>query len=222
VALLGAAYRGNSEDTRNSPTLFLARGLQSHGVSVRIHDPYVHATDANLKHFGVTEVFTRELPDAVGDAEVLFICCPHRVYADGWEAICAAAPGAKHLVDACHLMCASDVEESGMTYTGIGRGQKAPPAALVAAVYAGFRAVEAGTANEVEELVRFLNARYAHTAFNRVTFSEVQRIAATCPTGCAIRNPGPVLAPDRRGPPSRLVAAAAGQALSSVEVASQG
>jgi UDP-N-acetyl-D-mannosaminuronate dehydrogenase len=64
VALLGAAYRGNSEDTRNSPTLFFARGLRSHGVPLRVHDPYVHATDANLKHFGLTEAFTRDIGDA--------------------------------------------------------------------------------------------------------------------------------------------------------------
>ena len=222
MALLGAAYRGNSEDTRNSPTLFLARGLRSHGVPVRIHDPYVHATDANLKHFGVTELFTRELPEAVSDAEVLIICCPHRVYADGWQAICHAAPAAKHVVDACHLLQAADFVASGMTRIGIGRGQKAPPADLVLSVLAGFRAVETGVANEVEELVRFLNAHHAPSPFNRVSFSEVQRIAATCPTGCAIREPGPVSAPDLRGPPSRLVAAAAGQAMSSVKVASQG
>ncbi len=50
VALLGAAYRGNSEDTRNSPTLYFAKVLRAHGVQVQIHDPYVYATDANLKH----------------------------------------------------------------------------------------------------------------------------------------------------------------------------
>ncbi|HEX5632996.1 MAG TPA: nucleotide sugar dehydrogenase, partial [Gemmatimonadales bacterium] len=38
VALLGAAYRGNSEDTRNSPTLAFARVLQAHGATVAIHD----------------------------------------------------------------------------------------------------------------------------------------------------------------------------------------
>jgi UDP-N-acetyl-D-mannosaminuronic acid dehydrogenase len=220
VALLGAAYRGNSEDTRNSPTLFLARGLRSHGVTVRIHDPYVHATDANLKPFGLSEVFTRELPEAVGDAEVLFICCPHRVYADGWAALRAMAPAARAVVDACNLLRAIDVTESVLSYVGIGRGRQRPPAALVTAAYAGFRAVEAGTANEVEGLVRFLNARYAQTTFNRVAFSEVQRIAATCPTGCQIRDPGEAgLPPLNGGFQSRLMATAIGALR--VEVATQ-
>jgi hypothetical protein len=210
VALLGAAYRGNSEDTRNSPTLYFAKLLRAHGVAVSIHDPYVHATDANLKHFGMTDVFTRELPDAVGDAEVIFLCCPHRVYAEGWEALRAAAPRAAHVVDACNLMRADDVEASGLGYAGIGRGRKSPPAALVMAVFAGFRAVESGAANEVAELVRFLNRHYAATPFNRVAFSEVQRIAGTCPTGCAIVAEGAALPPPEAGFQSRLVRRALG------------
>lgn len=210
VALLGAAYRGNSEDTRNSPTLYFAKVLQAHGVSVRIHDPYVYATDANLKHFGLSEVFTRELPEAVGDADVIVLCCPHRVYADEWGAIVAMAPKAKQVVDACNLMRAADVTETGPAYVGIGRGRQAPPAALVVAVYAGFRAVEAGAANEVAELVRFLNERYAATSFNRVKFSEVQRIAGTCPTGCAIVDEGAALPPADSGFRSQLVQRALG------------
>ena len=39
VALLGTAYRFNSEDTRNSPTLTLARLLLDRGARVAIHDP---------------------------------------------------------------------------------------------------------------------------------------------------------------------------------------
>lgn len=190
VALLGAAYRGNSEDTRNSPTLYFAQLLRTHGVAVRIHDPYVYETDANLRQFGMAEVFTRDMAEALGDAEVIVLCCPHRVYSDGWPVIRAMAPAATQVVDACNLMQAGEVRGSGLAYAGVGRGRQVPTAALVAAVYAGFRAVEEGTANEVEGLVRFLNARYAQTTFNRVAFSEVQRIAATCPTGCRITGTG--------------------------------
>jgi UDP-N-acetyl-D-mannosaminuronic acid dehydrogenase len=210
VALLGAAYRGNSEDTRNSPTLYFARVLRAHGVSVRIHDPYVYATDANLRHFGMTEVFTRDLAEAVKDAEVIVLCCPHRVYADGWQAIAAVAHKAKHVVDACNLMRSANVVASGLGYAGIGRGRQAPSAGLVDAVYAGFRAVETGAGNEVAELVRFLNDRYAATPFNKVQFSEVQRIAATCPTGCTIVDTGAALPPPESGFRSQLVRRALG------------
>jgi UDP-N-acetyl-D-mannosaminuronic acid dehydrogenase len=210
VALLGAAYRGNSEDTRNSPTLYFAKVLRAHGVTVRIHDPYVYATDANLKHFGMTDVFTRELSEAVGDAEVIVLCCPHRVYAEDWGSIVAMALKAKHVMDACNLMGAEEVQESGLSYAGIGRGRKAAPSLLVSAVFGGFRAVESGAANEVAELVRFLNERYASTSFNRVKFSEVQRIAATCPTGCAIVDEGAAQSPAESEFRSQLVRRALG------------
>ena len=210
VALLGAAYRGNSEDTRNSPTLSFAKLLRAHGARVTIHDPYVHATDANLRLSGMNDVFTRDLAEAVRSADVIVLCSPHRLYTEDWKGWRKHARRATHLFDACNLMRSEDVTAVGLGYSGIGRGRKAPPAALVMGVFAGFRAVEAGAANEVAGLVRFLNARYAQTPFNRVVFSEVQRIGGTCPTGCAIVNEGAALPPGESGFQSQLVRRALG------------
>jgi hypothetical protein len=170
----------------------------------------VYATDANLKHFGMTDVFTRELSEAVGDADVIVLCCPHRVYAEDWGGLVAMAPKAKFVVDACNLMRAEEVQESGLSYAGIGRGRKAPSASLVMSVFAGFRAVETGVANEVGELLGFLNARYAPTSFNRVNMTDVQFIAATCPTGCAIVDEGAVMSPPDSAFRSQLVQRALG------------
>jgi UDP-N-acetyl-D-mannosaminuronic acid dehydrogenase len=213
VALLGAAYRFNSEDTRNSPTLPLARLLLDHGARVTIHDPYVYPTDQNLVRTGLSELFTRDLEPAVAPAEVLFMCTAHRLYLDRRVALLAAARHAVAVVDGCNLWHAADVQSPGRRYTGIGRGTGVPPADLVAAVHDGFRAVERGVANEVDGLVRFLNLRYAADPFNQVQFSEVQRIAGTCVTGCAIVAPGPVQpAAGRAGFDSALVRRAAGTA----------
>ena len=49
IALMGAAYRFNSEDTRNSPSLSLAKLLIEMDCKVTIHDPYVKANDQKLK-----------------------------------------------------------------------------------------------------------------------------------------------------------------------------
>ncbi|MBP7616822.1 MAG: hypothetical protein KA756_14305, partial [Steroidobacteraceae bacterium] len=70
-----------------------------------------------------------------------------------------------------------------------------------------------GVANEVDRVVRLLNERYAADEFNRVWFSEVQRIAGTCITGCAIVDPRPLAAGQGgREFRSRLVAVASGSA----------
>lgn len=195
VALLGAAYRFNSEDTRNSPTLVLARQLLDRGARVTIHDPYVYPTDQNLQRTGLADFFTRELEQAVAPAEVIIMCTAHRVYLDEREALLGQARRLMGVVDACNIWHTGDVTRRGVGYAGIGRGSKTPSPELVADVFDGFRAVETGVANEVNGLVNFLNARYAADGFNKVQFSEVQRIAGTCVTGCAITDPGVARAP---------------------------
>jgi hypothetical protein len=45
-------------------------------------------------------------------------------------------------------------------------------------------------ANELVELIDFLNERYAADAFNKVEFETVQRLAGSCVTGCRIAEPG--------------------------------
>jgi UDP-N-acetyl-D-mannosaminuronic acid dehydrogenase len=209
IALLGAAYRFNSEDTRNSPTLALAPLLKRQGARITIHDPYVKPDDQNLRRTGLTEHFTNELSDAVTDADVVVFCVAHRDYLEV-EAVLSRAPRATGVVDACNLLPRSQ-DRPAITYSGIGRGRSAPSPALTEAVLAGFRAVERGVANELDALIQFLNRSYARTSFERVSFPEVQRLAATCGTGCRIVDPG-AIGPVRsvEGFASRLVARALG------------
>ncbi len=192
VTLLGAAYRFNSEDTRNSPTLTLARLLREAGATVTIHDPHVYPTDQNLTRAGLADAFTRDLAASVADADLVVVCTAHREYLDGRAHILSAAKRAVGFVDACNAWRRADIEREGVGYAGIGRGSQTPSEALVRDVVSSFRAVERGVANEVEGLCRFLNARYASDAFNAVDFAEVQRIARTCVTGCAIVDAGAV------------------------------
>ena len=213
VALLGAAYRFNSEDTRNSPTLTLARQLLDRGVAVKIHDPYVYPTDQNLLKTDLSSVFSRELAEVVADADVIVLCTGHREYLLRRDELLASAKQVKGVVDACNLWHAADVTAKGIGYTGIGRGTQAPSDALVDAVVAGFRAVETGVGNEVSALIDFLNKRYAADGFNQVKFADVQRIAGTCVTGCRIVDPGAVSADESAGGlRPRMVAVAAGRA----------
>ncbi len=192
VALLGTAYRFNSEDTRNSPTLVLAGLLIDRGCIVRLHDPYVKPDDQYLRKFALTSYFTRDLTEAVGDADILVMCTAHRDYVDGLDTILTAAPRVTTVIDGCNIYHARDLAGRDVRYTGIGRGHAAPSEADIESVVAGFRAVERGVANEVFALTEFLNAQYSRDPFNAVRFEDVQRLAGTCVTGCAIVDPGPV------------------------------
>lgn len=213
VALLGAAYRFNSEDTRNSPTLVLARQLLDKGARVWIHDPYVKPDDQNLRKFGVTEHFTQDAGTALAEAEVVVVCTAHHDYLEQRAELLTLAPQLKGVVDGANAYRAADFAGSEIGYVGIGRGQRAPDAALLDAVTAAFRAVETALANEVHALCEFLNDRYAGDAFGRIRFMDVQRIAGTCVTGCVIADPGTVEVPPKHaGVAPRLVGRANGGA----------
>ena len=205
VALLGVAYRFDSEDTRNSPTLVLAQALLDHGADPVLHDPYVHERDQNLAKTKMTSRFTTDLDAALKNADVIFLCTAHGFYQEHRAQI-ANAPAAG-IVDACNLFDPHTLDGMRDRYTGIGRGHKAPSDALVDVAVKGFRAVEMGVANELSTLIDYLNERYATDDFNRATLNEVRRLAATCTTGCDIAQPGVVAAlPVVDGFSSRLAA----------------
>jgi hypothetical protein len=52
--------------------------------------------------------------------------------------------------------------------------------------------METGLANELINLIKFYNANYAFDEFNKVEFSQVQRLAKTCSTGCEIADAGKI------------------------------
>ena len=210
VALLGTAYRFNSEDTRNSPTLPLARLLNERGAKVTLHDPYVYERDQNLARASLTDQFTRDLGVALEGAEVIIFCTGHRVYLEERDRI-LGTPTLRGLVDACNLLQPGQLNGKAEIATGIGRGRNPPSPALVGEIEACFRAVETGVANEVGGVVGYLNDHYASDEFNRVQFSEVQRIAGTCVTGCSIADQGPVVERAGEGFRSRLVDRARGR-----------
>ena len=205
VALLGVAYRFDSEDTRNSPTLVLAQALLDHGADVVLHDPYVHERDQNLAKTKLTSRFTTDLDAALAGADVIFLCTAHGYYQEHRAQI-ENSPAAG-IVDACNLFDPHKLNGMRDRYAGIGRGRKLPSQALVDVTVAGFCAVEMGVANELSTLIDYLNERYATDEFNRATLDEVRRLAATCTTGCDIAHPGVVAAlPAVDGFTSRLAA----------------
>jgi hypothetical protein len=205
VALLGTAYRFNSEDTRNSPTLPLAKLLLDKGCNVIMHDPYVKPEDQKLAQFKLQNYFTRDFEKALRNAEVAIFCTAHRPYFQDREALLKSAPNLQGVFDGCNLFKCSDFN-GNIGYSGIGKGSGSPDPTFIEFVHDGFRIMERGIANEVAAFVDFANERFVEDDFNRVDFKEVQRIAATCVTGCEIVNPGPIHEiPEYKGFTPRLV-----------------
>jgi len=190
IALLGTAYRFNSDDARNSPTLPLAHVLRSAGATVRMHDPYVRPHDCHVRAAGLSSILTADLHFALENAELAIVCVAHDDYVKDVNCVLLSGRQLLALIDAANAYDRSAFEGSGVEYGGIGRGRSAPPDDLCRIVYDAFRVVERGFANEVALLVDVLNSRYAPHDFAKVRFEHLQQVVGTCATGCAIADPG--------------------------------
>ena len=191
IALLGVAYRFNSEDTRNSPTLTLANYLRENRINYILHDPYVKPDDQNLAKFNQQQFFTNDLKKSVDFADYIFVCTAHKVYINNFEQI-VSAKNILGIVDAANIYKEEQFADIPIHYGGIGRGKLEPNDEFINFVYDSFRAVEKGLACELLNLINFYNENYAFDEYNKVKFEDVQRLAKTCSTGCEITNPGPI------------------------------
>ncbi len=189
VTVLGVAYRADSEDTRNSPSLVLARLLRERGARVTLHDPHVRPRDVNVVRAGFVDDLDRDLVRAIRGADLLFACVPHREYVLARKTLLGGGPRLRGVVDACHLFRPEDLRGRRLVFAGLGQGRRDPEEGLVRFVAEGFRVVERAVAREVRGLVDFLNERFASSSFERAVFEEVRRLAGTCVTGCRIGEP---------------------------------
>jgi UDP-N-acetyl-D-mannosaminuronic acid dehydrogenase len=188
IALLGVAYRFNSEDTRNSPTLVLANYLRDNEIDYIMHDPYVKSDDQNILKYNQQDYLTQDLNKALQDAEIIILGTAHKEYLDKIKII-TSGEKLSGIMDACNIYTAGYFKNSTGIYAGIGRGSDEPDKGFVEFVYESFRAMEAGLANELNNLINFYNSNYAFDEFNKVKFADVQRLAKTCSTGCEIADP---------------------------------
>ena len=124
---------------------------------ITIHDPYVKPNDQNLTRFSLRRYFTRDLKEALRQPEFIFICTAHIDYFTIKKEIGWKLPQLKGIFDGCNIWRCSDFEGSKVRYAGIGKGRKIPVNELVEFVFKGFRAIELGFANEIFELISFLN-----------------------------------------------------------------
>ncbi|HEY7179503.1 MAG TPA: UDP-glucose/GDP-mannose dehydrogenase family protein [Gaiella sp.] len=118
VALLGLAFKPNTDDTRESPAFVLAGRLLAEGVDVLAWDPVAHADGLH----GVRQVGTvEEALDGV-DAAVLVTAWPELADVD-WASL---APRMRRavLVDGRNMLDPEAIRAAGFTYDAIGRAAR--------------------------------------------------------------------------------------------------
>jgi UDPglucose 6-dehydrogenase len=122
VALLGLAFKPNTDDMRGASSLVLAARLQAEGAQVRAYDPVAEdqarALMPQLDYAG-------SAMDALAgaDAVILVTEWPEFIELD-WKAVAAAMSGTL-VVDGRNALAEDRVRAAGLTYEGIGRNSPA-------------------------------------------------------------------------------------------------
>ena len=115
VALLGLAFKPNTDDVREAPALVLAGRLLAEGADVRIWDPIARVDDLH----GVEEVETVDEAVAGADAVVLVTEWPELAEVD-WAALRPTLANGL-FVDGRNFLDPVAMRAAGYEYEGVGR-----------------------------------------------------------------------------------------------------
>lgn len=82
LLILGASFKANCGDLRNSKVFSVVQHLRDFGISVAVHDPHVSSEEARL-------VYHEELvcEDEISNFDVALMCVEHRSFIDSIEKI---------------------------------------------------------------------------------------------------------------------------------------
>ena len=118
VALLGLAFKANTDDMREASSLVLSARLQADGAKVRAYDP-VAETEARRLMVGVE--FAEDALEAVSGAEACVIVTEWPEFAElDWSAIAERMAG-RLVIDGRDFLDPDRVRAAGCIYEGIGR-----------------------------------------------------------------------------------------------------
>jgi UDPglucose 6-dehydrogenase len=119
VLILGAAFKANTDDTRNSPAIELANLLLAEGAHIRIADPVVGSAQVRLEAGHVQWV---DDPAAGAEgADAIILATDWRAYLDEDYAELAARMATPVFIDARNALAPERVRAAGFDYFCIGR-----------------------------------------------------------------------------------------------------
>jgi UDPglucose 6-dehydrogenase len=118
VALLGLAFKSNTDDVRNAPALEIAAELTRSSVRVRAYDPVVKSLPPDLA--GTVEL-ADDAVSAVRDAEAVVLVTEWPEFRDLDLRALARSMREPLFLDGRNFMDPEAVRAAGFTYVGVGR-----------------------------------------------------------------------------------------------------
>ncbi|GAB2756557.1 UDP-glucose dehydrogenase family protein [Streptomyces bullii] len=118
VGVLGAAFKPDSDDVRDSPALAVADAVRAEGAEVRVHDPA--ALDNAQAAFPELK-YTSVVPEACDGADLVLHLTPWREYAEIDPALLARVVRRPLLVDARNTLDVQAWQQAGWCVRALGR-----------------------------------------------------------------------------------------------------
>ena len=118
VAILGLAFKPETDDMREAPALVVIEKLLADGASVRVFDPI--AMEECKRRIGDAVVYCKNMYDAADGADVFALMTEWRQFRmPSWNVIKKVMTG-NVVVDGRNIYDRAELEEQGFVYTRIG------------------------------------------------------------------------------------------------------
>jgi UDPglucose 6-dehydrogenase len=118
VAVLGAAFKPESDDVRDSPALNVAGQIQLQGATVTVYDP--KAMDNSRKLFP-TLGYATDVSQAVEGADVVLVLTEWRQFRDLQPGRVGSLVRQRSIIDGRNCLSPTGWREAGWVYRGMGR-----------------------------------------------------------------------------------------------------
>ncbi len=133
VAVLGLAFKPNTDDIRDAPALAIIQRLLDRGASIRAHDPV--ANGVAQAEVGTVIAFHDDMYEAIAGADAVLLATEWNEFRTLDFARCAEAMRGDLIIDGRNIYDPEKVRSAGLRYLGIGRVKLARHQPTVATVY---------------------------------------------------------------------------------------
>ncbi len=122
LAVAGLAFKGGTDDVRESPAVVLVESLVTRGADVCVHDTYAEKRARTLLRDRVR--YAPSVYEACMTAKALVIASDDRAYAQlDWKRVANLLASA-NVIDLRNRVDGAAVRRAGLNYIGVGRAQR--------------------------------------------------------------------------------------------------
>lgn len=118
IGVLGAAFKPETDDVRDSPALNVAAALHLRGAQVKVFDP---AAGETARRTFPTLTYVSSTEDAVEDTDVVLVLTEWRQFLDADPAALAALTATPRVIDARGKLDPAAWRAAGWEFRGLGR-----------------------------------------------------------------------------------------------------